>query len=432
MAKCYKYSITNTATTWVTFGYHNCDSNTIVTQNELFPGQTKYVWAYEDTINSAFNKGYDENNETLNPPILNQPPACSDRVFVMQICNSNSFHDDNFDIYLNGSNIGSVDLNQDDLVGSLFIGSITPVTFDTLDATCPIENMVIYYFNPAIIQANNTINMINIQDNDGGNEGTIEIRNYLNSGGTLLNSCYIADLIYEGPSGENFTGLTFTYDACCNGLSGGTPLLSSHYQNTTVSTTQAPVTTTTTQPIITTTTTQTPVTTTTTLALITTTTTQPIITTTTTLAPVTTTTTLSPITTTTTQTPVTTTTTTLSPITTTTTTLSQITTTTTQAPVTTTTTQPVITTTTTLTPITTTTTQTPVTTTTTTQAPVTTTTTLAPITTTTTQTPVTTTTTTLAPITTTTTQTPVTTTTTQAPVTTTTTQTPVTTTTTIL
>jgi len=379
MAKCYKYSITNTATTWVTFGYHNCESNSIVTQNELFPGQTKYVWAYEDTINSAFNKGYDENNETLNPPILNQPPACSDRIFVMQICNSNEALDDNFNIFLNGSLIGSVDLNQDAYIGSLFIGSITPVTFETLDAICPLENMVIYYFNPAIIQFNNIVDMINIQNNHNGNEGIIEVRNYFNSGGTLVNSCYIADVIYEGDSGLDILNLPFTYEACCNGLSGGTPLLSSHYQNTTVSTTQAPVTTTTTQPVITTTTTQPVITTTTT-----TTTTQPVITTTTTLAPITTTTT-----------------------------------------------QPVITTTTTLAPVTTTTTLSPITTT-TTQTPVTTTTTLAPITTTTTQTPVTTTTTTLAPITTTTTQTPVTTTTTQAPVTTTTTQTPVTTTTTIL
>ena len=65
--KCYKFTITNTATTWVTFGYHNCDSNTIVTQDELFPGQSKYLWAYEDTIVSAFQTGYNLNNDTLNP-----------------------------------------------------------------------------------------------------------------------------------------------------------------------------------------------------------------------------------------------------------------------------------------------------------------------------------------------------------------------------
>jgi hypothetical protein len=65
--KCYKFTITNTATTWVTFSYHNCDSNTIVTQDELFPGQSKYLWAYEDTIVSAFQTGYNLNNDTLNP-----------------------------------------------------------------------------------------------------------------------------------------------------------------------------------------------------------------------------------------------------------------------------------------------------------------------------------------------------------------------------
>ena len=71
MAKCYKFSITNTATTWVTIGYHNCDSNLVVSQDELYPGQTKYVWAYENTVTSAFKNGYNINNDTLNPPILN-------------------------------------------------------------------------------------------------------------------------------------------------------------------------------------------------------------------------------------------------------------------------------------------------------------------------------------------------------------------------
>jgi hypothetical protein len=71
MAKCYKFSITNTATTWVTIGYHNCDSNLVVSQDELAPGQTKYVWAYENTVTSAFKNGYNVNNDTLNPPILN-------------------------------------------------------------------------------------------------------------------------------------------------------------------------------------------------------------------------------------------------------------------------------------------------------------------------------------------------------------------------
>jgi hypothetical protein len=71
MAKCYKFSITNTATTWVTIGYHSCESNLVVSQEELFPGQTKYVYAYENTVTSAFQNGYNINNDTLNPPILN-------------------------------------------------------------------------------------------------------------------------------------------------------------------------------------------------------------------------------------------------------------------------------------------------------------------------------------------------------------------------
>ena len=82
-----------------------------------------------------------------NPP----PPQCPDKVFVLQVCNSNSQRDDNFNVFLNGTLIGALDLNQDAQIGSVFIGSTdTNKTIVSPDFSCPLNNMVVYYFNPLI------------------------------------------------------------------------------------------------------------------------------------------------------------------------------------------------------------------------------------------------------------------------------------------
>ena len=122
-----------------------------------------------------------------NPP----PPQCPDKVFVLQVCNSNSLIDDNFDVFLNGTLIGALDLNQNAQVGSVFIGST-----DTRQ---------------------NTIFIDNTQNNGNCNRGTFEIRNYEidpNNPNELSNPCVIDDQEYIGGSGVDFT-LTFDYTECC-------------------------------------------------------------------------------------------------------------------------------------------------------------------------------------------------------------------------
>lgn len=143
-------------------------------------------------------------------------PVCPSRRIVFQICNSNSAVDDNFDIYLNGTLIGSVDLNASAQIGSVFIGDLdVATTIIASDFVCPLIDMVVYHFDPALIQQNNVVEMRNVQNNGNGNAGSIGVRNYLITGTDLSDPCLIADLSYSGSSGDNFT-FYFDYTQCCN------------------------------------------------------------------------------------------------------------------------------------------------------------------------------------------------------------------------
>lgn len=147
------------------------------------------------------------------PPV----PVCPDRALVFEICNSNAERDDNFDIYLNGTYIGAVDLSTDALVGSVFIASLSTPTITSTDFVCPISDMVAYYFDPSlVVGGTNTIHMVNTRNNGDGNFGTVGVRNYLISGDTLSSPCVVTDLTYSGDSGSSFE-LPFSYTACCPG-----------------------------------------------------------------------------------------------------------------------------------------------------------------------------------------------------------------------
>jgi len=141
---------------------------------------------------------------------------CPDRILAFQVCNSNSAIDDNFIVFLNGEKIGELDLNENAKIGSVFLATTnTSIKIEQADFICPLENMKLYYFDPKIIKyGRNTILMKNAQSNNKNNEGSIEIRNYLNVGNKLKNPCIIKDLPYNGISGMDFT-INFNYTRCC-------------------------------------------------------------------------------------------------------------------------------------------------------------------------------------------------------------------------
>ena len=145
-------------------------------------------------------------------------PVCTDRVVVIQICNSNSITDDNFSISLNDSVIGTVDLNSMSRVGAILIGSTNASLF-LAESTflCPIAGMSVHYFNPNILLAGtNSLDMINVQNNNHGNYGMIQVKSFEIIGSELKNPCDIDSIAYGGYSGTSMIiNLNIPQDTCC-------------------------------------------------------------------------------------------------------------------------------------------------------------------------------------------------------------------------
>ena len=141
---------------------------------------------------------------------------CPDRVLAFQVCNSNRAKDDNFFVFLNGTKIGELDLNTDDLVGSVFLATYDhSIEIKDADFVCPLDKVKTYYFDPRLVNyGNNTILLKNVQRNNNGNAGTIEIRNYLLKGNLLSSPCTVENMNYSPANGQDFL-INFNYTRCC-------------------------------------------------------------------------------------------------------------------------------------------------------------------------------------------------------------------------
>lgn len=172
---------------------------------------TAYTYMVE-----AYKSGNSADSNTITMETFSNIPTCPNQVLVFQICNSNSQKDDNFDIILNGTSIGIIDLNSNSQVGGIFIGDTNPsLAVTTPDFICPLNLMVINRFNPNLLHYGlNTIRMQNVQNNHSNNFGDIGLRSYTKSGNNLINPCVVANMQYQGVSGVSFD-LSFTYIECC-------------------------------------------------------------------------------------------------------------------------------------------------------------------------------------------------------------------------
>jgi hypothetical protein len=143
-------------------------------------------------------------------------PTPDGQVFVMQVCNSNSAKDDNFDVFLNDNYIGALDLSTNAQVGGVFIGSTDEdLTISPSGAgfVCPLDLMSSSYFDPSyLVAGTNNIYMKNTQRNNNGNFGKLELRHYEigADGSTLTEVEDIADLTFGGATGADMF-LTFNY-----------------------------------------------------------------------------------------------------------------------------------------------------------------------------------------------------------------------------
>jgi len=156
----------------------------------------------------------DDCNSFVDKP-LSIVPVCTNKIIVLQICNTSATIQDDFDILLNGVKIGDVILNSSSQVGSLMIGSTTPKVVTQPDFACPLNNMQVFFFDPDLISYRNSITMTNTQNNGNGNVGTLSIRNYEVSGSSLVSPCIVEDFNFSGSSGDDFN-FNWVYSQCCD------------------------------------------------------------------------------------------------------------------------------------------------------------------------------------------------------------------------
>ena len=122
--------------------------------------------------------------------------------------------DDDFQIYLNNVSVGSAILGQNAQIGSIFFGSDlfeSSLNFETeIPFICPLNQMTTYYFNSSLISNNstNTLSMINRQENNTNNFGSIQLAVFQVCTGIdiiqVTNTQIISTFNYNGNTGENF------------------------------------------------------------------------------------------------------------------------------------------------------------------------------------------------------------------------------------
>ena len=148
---------------------------------------------------------------------------CPDRVLVFQVCNSNGARDDLFNVYINGTSIGRLDLTSNELVSTIFVGTDAPVEILEKDFDCPLNMAQIVYFNSSLVHKGvNTIELRNVRSVKNGNKGTIGVRNYEVTPIGITNPCRIADVEFKGESGDSFHK-SFIYEQCCPFDEGSAP-----------------------------------------------------------------------------------------------------------------------------------------------------------------------------------------------------------------
>ena len=170
------------------------------TQSDKIPTEVVDILSNGDGVVPANCVGTDYPTA---PGICNESP---DRVIVIQICNNNGIQDDNFDLSLNGTNIGNVDLNSANRVGVILIGSPnTSLYLGENPFQCDITGMPVIYFDPTLlayggspVPLQNNLTMTTTQDNAFCSHGIVQIRSFLAVGSELTDNCYIRRDDYRG------------------------------------------------------------------------------------------------------------------------------------------------------------------------------------------------------------------------------------------
>jgi hypothetical protein len=126
---------------------------------------------------------------------------CCCGIFAIVIWNSNGAKDDNFKVVLNGTELGTIDNNTNDITGRIFAvnAAITPANIYIPQPNVFQPTVV---FDPSlIINGINTLRIESIQDNDNGNLGQVRVARWDLSGLQYSPSVTYLSGLYGFPDG---------------------------------------------------------------------------------------------------------------------------------------------------------------------------------------------------------------------------------------
>ena len=186
-----------------------------------------------EKIEPAFQACADNNPQTF---IQYCPCLCATEA-VIYICNSNHITDDNFDVFLNGSNIGSISLiansettctDQDapggwwstdpDVIPQNIGNSTTDCFGNNLPSDplwdCCVDGLVTFTLTKSLLtEGANTIHMQNTNDNGFGNFGRVGVFKVASSGYICE---HVVDEYYSAGHGQSFDiNFNWTWQTNC-------------------------------------------------------------------------------------------------------------------------------------------------------------------------------------------------------------------------
>ena len=136
--------------------------------------------------------------------------TCPNRIVVIQINTSDGQRNDNFDLLINGINVGPCIMEQDETQATLFIGSLDE-GFSLSQSDFPQPNIdsleAIIRFDGSILNDGaNTFELINTQVNSNQNEIVVRVRIYEATGSMTAMPTVVSDTFISGLDGVNFSG----------------------------------------------------------------------------------------------------------------------------------------------------------------------------------------------------------------------------------
>ena len=128
------------------------------------------------------------------------------KVLSFNICNSNEQKDDNFDVYFNNNFVGTIEFSANSQTNYTFIGTSYTggILLSGNPFTCSATTEVIKFSEKIVRDGQNLISLKNIKNNNEGNYGLIEVKEFIITGDTLIYPTNVSNFIYSGISGQNF------------------------------------------------------------------------------------------------------------------------------------------------------------------------------------------------------------------------------------